>query len=213
MGDFKEKERFNWYVAKLSLIIVAVFVLQNIFPYYTDNFALISSIFFQQPWSVVTYIFLHADLNHIFSNLFSLVLFGFILEKIVGSRNFLLVFFSSGIFAGIVSLFFYPSVIGASGAIFGVMGVLAAIRPKMVVLAFGIPIPMIVAVIFWAALDLGGVFYPSSIANIGHLAGLGTGIIIGFLIRPMYKVTEKKEKKIKLDEKYFREWEERYMKH
>ncbi|MBS3055005.1 MAG: rhomboid family intramembrane serine protease [Candidatus Aenigmarchaeota archaeon] len=213
MQDFKKKEEFNWYAAKLSLIILAVFALQNIFPFYTDNFALISSTFFQQPWSVLTYIFLHANLNHVFSNLFSLVLFGLILEKIVGSRNFLLVFFSSGIFAGIVSLFFYPSVIGASGAIFGIMGVLAVIRPKMVVFAFGIPIPMIVAVIIWAALDLGGVFYPSSIANIGHLAGLGAGIVVGFLIRPRYKVAEKKKEKIKLDEEYFREWEKKYMKH
>ena len=213
MGDFKEKERFSWYVAKLSLIILTVFVLQNIFPFYTDNFALISSRLLQQPWSVVTYIFLHANLNHVFSNLFSLVLFGFILEKIVGPRNFLLVFFSSGIFAGIASLFFYPSVIGASGAIFGIMGVLSVIRPKMLVIAFGIPIPMIVAVIIWAALDLGGVFYPSSIANIGHLAGLGAGIIVGFLLRPRYKVAEKKKEKIEFDEKYFREWEEKYIKH
>ena len=80
----------------------------------------------------------------------------------------------------------------------------------MVVFAFGIPIPMIVAVIIWAALDLGGVFYPSSIANIGHLAGLGAGIVVGFLIRPRYKVAEKKKEKIKLDEEYFREWEKKY---
>jgi len=213
MVDFKEKEEFGWYAVKLSLIILAVFALQNIFPFYTDNFALISSTFFQQPWSVVTYIFLHANPNHVLSNLFSLVLFGFILEKIVGSRNFLLVFFSSGVFAGIVSLFFYPSVIGASGTIFGIMGVLAVIRPKMVVPAFGVPIPMIVAAVMWAALDLGGVFYPSSIANIGHLAGLGAGIAVGFWLRPRYKLAEKKKEKIKLDKEYFREWEEEYMKH
>jgi membrane associated rhomboid family serine protease len=213
MQDLKRKEKFSWYVIKLSLIILAVFALQNVFPFYTDNFALSSSTFLQQPWSLVTYIFLHADINHIFSNLFSLVLFGFILEKTVGSRNFLIIFFSSGIFAGIVGLLFYPSVIGASGAIFGIMGVLVVIRPKMVVLAFGIPIPMLVAVAMWAALDLGGVFYPSSIANIGHLAGLCAGIFIGFWIRPRYKVAEKKKEKIKIDEEYFRRWEEKYMKH
>ena len=213
MPDLKGKEEFSWYVIKLSLIIIAVFALLNVFPFYTDNFALNSSTFLQQPWSLVTYIFLHADLNHIFSNLFSLVLFGFILEKTVGSRNFLIIFFSYGIFAGIVSLLFYPSVIGASGAIFGIMGVLAVIRPKMVVLAFGIPIPMLVAVAMWAALDLGGIFYPSSIANIGHLAGLCAGIFIGFWIRPRYKVAERKKEKIKIDEEYFRRWEEKYMKH
>jgi len=112
-----------------------------------------------------------------------------------------------------VSLFFYPSVIGASGAIFGIMGVLAVIRPKMVVPAFGVPIPMVVAAVMWAALDLGGVFYPSSTANIGHLAGLGAGIVVGFWLRPRYKLAEKKKEKIKLDKEYFREWQEKYMKH
>jgi membrane associated rhomboid family serine protease len=93
------------------------------------------------------------------------------------------------------------------------IGVLAVIRPKMVVPAFGIPIPMIAAAVMWTALDLGGVFYPSSTANIGHLAGLGAGIAVGFWLRPRYKVIEKKKEKIKLDKEYFREWEEKYMKH
>jgi len=205
-------KEFDWYVVKLSLIILAAFVLQNIFPSYADSFALVSSAFFQQPWSIVTYMFLHANLNHILSNLFSLVLFGFILEKIVGSKNFLLVFFLSGIFAGIASLFFYSSSIGVSGAIFGIIGVLTVIRPKMVVPAFGVPIPMIVAAVLWAVFDLGGVFYPSSIGNIGHLAGLGAGIVVGLWLRPNYKVVEKNKEKVKLDEDYFREWEEKYIK-
>jgi len=212
MQSIEEKEKFHWYVAKIAVIIALVFMLQNVFPDYVDLFVLDSSKIFQQPWSLVTYIFIHGNANHVLSNLFSLVLFGFILEKVVGSKNFLLIFFTAGIFSGIVSLFFYPSVIGASGAIFGIMGILAVIRPKMVVLAFGIPIPMIVAVILWAALDLGGVFYPSSIANIGHLAGLFAGIFIGFRLRPKYKLPEKQKKdEIKFDEEYFKEWEKKYM--
>jgi len=211
----EEKETFSWYFAWNSAIIFLVFILQNIFPNITDALALDSSAFLQQPLSLitlVTYIFLHANLNHVLSNLFALVIFGFILEKIAGSRNFLLIFFATGIFSGIASLFFYPSVIGASGAIFGVMGVLAVIRPKMVVLALGIPLPMMAAIILYAALDLGGVFYPSSTANIGHLAGLAAGIICGFVLRPKYKLPETKKKdEMKFDEDYFREWEKKHM--
>lgn len=209
----KKREKFRWYVVTLVGLILAIFALQNIFPYYADLYALDSSKIFQRPWSLVTYVFLHADANHILSNLFALVIFGFILERIVGSKNFLLIFFVTGIFSGIVSTFFYPSVIGASGAIFGIMGALVVIRPKMVVLAFGVPLPMIVAVILYASLDLGGVFYPSSVANIGHLAGLAAGIVYGFMLRPNYKLPEKEKKdEIKFDEEYFREWEEKYIK-
>jgi hypothetical protein len=213
MVDAKEPEKFQWYTLKLSIFILAVFILQSIFPNSFEPFALVSSKILSQPWSLATYIFLHGSPSHIFSNLFSLILFGFILEKMVGSKNFLLIFFSAGIISGIASLFFYSSVIGASGAIFGILGVLAVIRPRMVVLAFGIPIPMIAAVILWALLDLAGAFYPSSVGNIGHLAGLAAGITIGLWLRPKYKLPEKKkEDKIKLDKEYFKRWEEKYIK-
>ena len=213
MASAKEPEKFQWYTLKLSLFILAIFALQNIFPDSFEPFALASSQVLFQPWSIVTYMFLHGNFSHIFSNLFSLVLFGFILEKIIGSRNFLLVFFSAGIISGTVSIFFYYSVIGASGAIFGILGVLAVTRPKMVVPAFGIPIPMIAAVVMWAFLDLAGTFYPSSIANVGHLAGLAAGITIGLWLRPKYKLPEKKkEDKIKLDKECFKKWEEKYIK-
>lgn len=212
MQNINKKEKFSWYVAWISIAILIVFALQNVFPPMTDMFALDSSAVLQRPWTVVTYIFLHANASHIFSNLFAFVIFGFILEKLVGSKNFLLIFFATGILSGIASIFFYPSVIGASGAIFGIMGMLVVIRPKMVVLAFGIPLPMLAAVILYAALDLAGVFYPSSIANIGHLAGLAAGIAIGFYLRPKYKLPETQKKdEMKFDEEYFREWEKKYM--
>lgn len=212
MKNVEKDEKFSWYVAWISIAILIVFALQNIFPFITDMFALGSSQIFQQPWTLVTYIFLHADANHILSNLVAFIIFGFILEKLVGSKNLLLIFFATGILSGIASIFFYPSVIGASGAIFGIMGVLVVIRPKMVVLAFGIPLPMLAAVILYAALDLAGVFYPSSIANIGHLAGLAAGIVIGFFMRPKYKLPETQKKdEMRFDEEYFREWEKKYM--
>ena len=211
MQNAKNQEKFKWYVAWLSVTILIVFALQNIFPAYVDPFVLDSSKVLQQPWSFVTYMFIHANANHILSNLFAFAIFGFILERVVGSKNFLLIFFVAGIFSGVASIFFYSSVIGASGAIMGIMGVLAVIRPKMVVLAFGIPIPMLAAVILWAALDLGGAFYPSSTANIGHLTGLLAGTLIGFYLRPKYKLPEKKKDEMKFDEEYFREWERKYM--
>ncbi len=209
----EEKEEFKWITVMLAFVIFVFFIFQNFSPYIFDALILDSSRIFSHPWSLITYIFLHGNLTHLLSNLFSLVMFGSILEKIVGYKKFLFVFFSAGIFSGIAGSFFYNSMIGASGAIFGVVGTLVAIRPKMVVLAFGAPLPLVVAVIMWVLLDLGGVFYPTSIGNIGHLAGLFVGIAIGISIRPKYKLPEQKKKtRFKLDEEYFRRWEEKYMK-
>ena len=211
MATSNDSQDFRYYFVLLSAAMIFVFSLENLNPNIADALSLGMSTLPQQPWSIVSYIFVHANLSHIFSNLFAFIIFGFILEKIVGSRNFIIIFFVTGIAAGIASLFFYPSVIGASGAIFGVMGAIVAIRPKMTVLAFGVPLPMVAAVVLWAALDLGGVFYPSDVANIGHLGGLAAGIAIGLVLRPKYKLAEKKKDEMKFDEEYFKEWEKKYI--
>jgi membrane associated rhomboid family serine protease len=145
--------------------------------------------------------------------MFALFIFGSILEKVIGYKNFLKVFFFAGILSGIVSIFFYDSVIGASGAIFGIMGTLALLRPKMIVWGLGIPMYMMVVIIVYAALDFAGVFYPDNIAHIGHLSALASGIIIGFMWKKKYGVVEKKKKeKPLLSEEEFRRWEDKYMK-
>jgi len=144
--------------------------------------------------------------------MFALFVFGSILEKVVGYKNFLKVFFFIGIISGAFSMFFYSSIIGASGAIFGVMGTLVLLRPKMVVWAFGVPMYIIVVIIVYAVLDLAGVFYPDNIAHIGHLSALFLGILIGLLWKKKYGVVEKKKKKeFVLNEEEFRKWEDKYM--
>ena len=207
------ERKFNWIAAKLVLVISLVFLLQKIFPQIFEIFILKRSEVLFEPWTLVTYIFLHGSFLHLFSNMFALFIFGSILEKVVGYKNFLKVFFFTGILSGAFSLFFYNSVIGASGAIFGVMGTLALLRPKMVIWALGVPMYMIVAIIVYAALDLAGVFYPDNIAHIGHLLALVLGILIGLLWKKKYGVVEKKKKEeFKLNEEEFRKWEDKYMK-
>ena len=172
-------------------ICVMVFVIQAIFPAITDQFALYSYRALSEPWILITSIFLHGSFEHLFFNMFALALFGFILERIIGSKNFLLVFFFSGLLASLGSAYFYPASLGASGAIFGIMGTLTVLRPKMYVWVMGAPMPMFVAAILWAAIDLVGMFAPSGIANAAHLVGLGSGIIIGLFLRNHFK--EEKE--------------------
>ena len=127
--------------------------------------------------------FLHGSFEHLFYNMFALALFGSILEKIVGSKTFLIVFFISGLVAGLGTIPFYEAALGASGAIFGILGCLTMLRPRMRVYVGYIPMPMIMAAVIWAFIDLIGMFAPSGTANAAHLFGMGFGLILGYSLR------------------------------
>ena len=202
----------RWYTALIIVICIVVFILQNMFPWITDNFSLTSSLIITRPWTIITYIFLHASFEHIFYNMFALALFGFILENVIGSKKFLMVFFASGIAAGIASLLFYDSSIGASGAIYGVMGALAVLRPKMTVFVSYVPLPMFAAVILWSAGDVLGVFTPlGNVAYASHLFGLALGILYGLSIRKEFKEGARPRTERIIGDSEFSDWEKRYM--
>lgn len=176
-------EQNRRYALWLTGIIVAVFFLQSVLPAVTENFKLVSADAWSRPWILLTAIFLHAGVAHLFYNGFGLAVFGSILEQLIGSKRFLMVFFAAGIVSSIASAFFYNSVLGASGAIFGVMGAITVLRPTMTVWVYYIPMPMYIAAVVWVIADLFGFIVPQGIANAGHLAGLAAGIAAGFVIR------------------------------
>ncbi|NCN98704.1 DUF1751 domain-containing protein [Candidatus Pacearchaeota archaeon CG10_big_fil_rev_8_21_14_0_10_35_219] len=192
--------KFKFYAIKLTGIIVLVFLLQMI-PGFTELFLLDSSKILE-IWRFVTSIFLHGDIAHLLYNMFALLLFGSILEKLIGEKKFLVVFFVSGILANLVSINFYSTSLGASGAIFGVIGALIFIRPLLPVWAFGVPMPIFVAGVLWAAGDVIGIFVPSGIANIAHLSGMLFGLIMGAMFRG-----KRRKKKSYVDEESVRKWE------
>ncbi len=199
----------KFYTIWLVLFIIFVFVLQFLIPNFTAFFIL-NQFSFQQPWRFVTAIFLHGSLIHLVYNIFALVFFGLITEKIIGSRNFLFLFLSSGIFGNVVSVNFYPSSLGASGAIYGIIGTLTIMQPLMTVFAFSIPMPMFLASILWAGGDLLGVFYsPENIGYIAHISGLIIGLVFGLISRFFRKSKNPKEKiyKKEISEDELRNWE------
>jgi membrane associated rhomboid family serine protease len=202
----------QYYSLQLVGICVIVYIFQSAYPVLTDNFVLASADVAAMPWTLVTAIFLHGSLMHLGYNMISLMLFGSILETIIGSRKFLVVFFASGILANIVSTQFYTASLGASGAIFGVMGVLTALRPRLVVWATGVPMPLAIAAGFWLLLDLLGVFYPSNVANMAHITGLAFGLGIGMTLLKQYGIKRTKRAKSFLNDKEFATWEDEHMK-
>ncbi len=205
------QQKFELFAVKIFAVITLVFIFQNLYAPLAGALSLNSSLLLQRPWTIVTYMFLHADTQHYISNMFALLVFGLILEKTIGSVNFLKVYFTSGIFSGLAGIFFYDSVIGASGAIFGAMASLALLRPRLVVWVGYIPMPMIAALIVWAASDMLGLFVPSNIANAGHLGGILFGAV--YTIVFLRDFAEKPERKysIEISEDTIREWEKRYM--
>ncbi len=173
---------FDLWAVRLTTFCVIVFILQIAIPGLTDALALTSADILVRPWMLVTAIFAHGSPSHLLYNMFALALFGSILENIIGGRRWLILFFISGILAGIVASMFYPASLGASGAIFGLLGALAVLRPRMTVWVVSVPMPMIVAAGVWVAIDMLGMFAPSGIANAAHIAGLAAGVVAGLFL-------------------------------
>ncbi|MDZ4673690.1 MAG: rhomboid family intramembrane serine protease [Gemmatimonadota bacterium] len=175
------------WVTRLLFANAAVFLLQMTMTGLENQFALVPALGLVRPWTFVTYMFLHGGLGHIFFNMLSLFFFGPRLEERLGSRSFLWLYFVSGITGGLLSLFFTPNVpiIGASGAVFGVMLGYATFWPRHQILIWGI-IPVearwmvvaLTAISLWSGLGGGG----GGIAHFAHLGGfLGAWITLRVL--------------------------------
>jgi len=147
-----------------------------------------SLIFAGEYWRFLTPIFLHADLEHLIMNCLSLFVFGRIVEGIYGHKKFAFIYFFAGIMGGIASFMFSPhSAVGASGAIFGLMGALfyfSVENPVLFKKYFGNSILIMVIV------NLVYGFIRPGIDNYGHIGGL----IGGFLASGIVKITKSRKK-------------------
>jgi len=131
--------------------------------------------------------------THIFVNMMSLVFIGAFLEKIVGKKRFIFIYMLAGILGSafyILSFYFLgmPDIpaVGASGAIFGIGGMLAVLTPKMPVYVLFIPIAMplwlgitLSLVVMW----LLSVAVGLPIGNFAHLGGLVAGLLYALILR------------------------------
>ena len=154
--------------------------------YVTELFKLDSSLVLTQPWRLFTAMFLHADLNHIFFNMFVLIMFGTILERRLGPKRFLVLYFVSGIVASLAFAILTPgSAVGASGALMGVMGCVAMLYPRMKILFFFIiPMPLWFATGVIIFLDIIGLANPqSTTGNMAHLGGMIIGLAYGYYLK------------------------------
>jgi membrane associated rhomboid family serine protease len=143
--------------------------------------------FLDEPWTIVTNMFVHADIWHILVNMLMLYFFGSYILGLLGEVKLLIVYFVGGLLGNL--LFFlmgneFDIVVGASGAIYAIMGTLAVMRPRLKVLIwFLVPVDLWILVIIMGALIISTQMGSSYIAWQAHLGGLVFGLIAGFYFR------------------------------
>jgi membrane associated rhomboid family serine protease len=183
------------WVVRLLLLNGLVFLLSNILGYWPiyafgvyDPAAVLV-----RPWTLVTYMFLHGDIGHIFFNMIALVVFGPRVESRLGGRRFLALYAISGIVAALTATVMdlvvigrLARLIGASGATFGITLAFARYWPTTQLYLFGaLPVQARVLVIGYAILSLiGGFGGGGGVSHFGHLGGfLGAWLYLAWLDR------------------------------
>lgn len=179
----------HFYIKFLIFINILVFGLQILFTnggvdqialaFARENFAINKG----QIYRLLTSAFLHADFFHLFFNMYSLYSFGGVVLEIFKEKSFLTIYFLSAIFASLGSYFLvyftkdYTISVGASGAIFGLVGAILAYSIHEKNNYFIRQIGIVVAI------NLAIGFMPNShIDNAAHIFGLICGCFLGFFL-------------------------------
>ncbi len=168
------------WVQRLLLANVAMFLVTWGNPAVRVELAFIPALAHLRPWTIVTYAFLHANWMHLFFNMLMLFFCGPRLEERLGSRTFLGFYLVCGFGGALLCFAFSPgaAVVGASGAIFGVVVGFARYWPRVEIYIWGIlPVQAWMLAVFMVVSSLfaGITGSQDGIAHFAHLGGLGAG--------------------------------------
>ncbi len=189
---------------KIILINVSVFII--VMPLFLAGLISIDSFAIQPKnilqgkylWTFLTSMFMHANFLHLFVNMLSLFFIGGLIEKILGVKRYLWFYLISGFFSGLffvlVSYSFNYDLgvyaVGASGALFALVGLLMLLTPDLPVYVMFIPIPIKMKyaapgllIVLWL-ISIGGNI---PIGNVAHLGGLIAGLTYGIYLRTKFK--------------------------
>ena len=202
MSILRRPFRYSFVNTTLALIAinVAVFFLMAVTPlsrYYAYLALTVRGfVYYHCFWQPVTYMFVHSGMNHLFFNMLALLFFGLSVEKAIGSKEFLLLYLLTGTLCGVLSLALYVlcgvpvALVGASGAIYGILLAYAVIFPRSRIYVWWIiPVPAPILVLLYAVIELANQFYGASgVAHLTHLAGFAVAWLyfrIRMGIRPL----------------------------
>ena len=189
----------NTILILINVVAFIVFLIMLNYGFSIDSVALKPANVFEGKylWTFFTSMFMHGGLAHIFVNMLSLFFLGILTEKILGSKRYFWFYIVSGLVAGVffvlLSLIFSADynayAVGASGAIFGIAGLLMFLTPNLPVYLMFIPIPIKMKyaapgllIVLW----LISAFAGAGIGNTAHLGGLIAGIIYGVYLRQKF---------------------------
>ena len=181
--------RLTPWVKRLMIANTVVFVLMWAVPvsgpWLFDNLGFTASEAWRKPWTIITYMFVHAGFFHVFFNMLMLFFFGPPLEERWGGREFIKYYAICGIGGAVLTLIFEIGsigadipVVGASAAVYGVMLAYALNWPDTLIWIYAIfPIKAKYLVLILGAISFFSAFAGSSdgIAHFAHLGGLVAG--------------------------------------
>ena len=178
-------------VTKALLAIIAiVFAVEVLTHAFDDGEKLISMgaishelVLRGEVWRLIAYMFLHGGWLHWLSNSWALNQLGTLYEVLFGSKRFTLIFFTTGIVAGLASAILHEGpAVGASGAIFGIMGAfIFSIRRSPVYRLQPWTRSLIGQLVFWIVVNIAIGYSLPFIDNTAHLGGLMAGLILGLI--------------------------------
>jgi membrane associated rhomboid family serine protease len=171
------------WIKRLLIANFAIFLVTWVLPGVALYLSFQPSNVIFRPWTIVTYMFVHAGLGHVFFNMLMLFFFGGPVESHWGSRQFIKYYLACGILGGAAFAFlfgFNQHLLGASAAVFGVMLAFAMLWPDAPIYVFGIfPVKAKWLVGFAAAVAFLLTIRPDG-SRTAHWAHLG-GFIVGYL--------------------------------
>jgi len=173
----------------LIVMNLILFIVTSIRPDLRFLLGLAPALFLGRPWTIVTAMFVHAGIGHILGNMITLYFFGSYLIRLIGERNFWVLYLCGGILGNILFMLLAPPfsvAVGASGAIFAVGGALTLMRPKLRVFIIPIPVP----IPLWVAV-IGGFLILSFLPGVAWQAHLG-GLVFGLIMASFFRRRERR---------------------
>ena len=170
------------WVKRLLIANIGIFFLTATVPGLSAPLVLVPAAILSRPWTLLTYMFLHGSVMHLLFNMIGLYFFGPRLEERLGESHFVRLYLISGLVGALLSFVFtpYARIVGASGAIFGVMLGFAWYWPRERIYIWGVlPVEARLLVIITTALALFGGFGggASGTAHFAHLGGYLGGLL------------------------------------
>ena len=180
------------HIIIINLLMLVLTYLNN--PLMSKWFALNPISFIWKPWQLVTYMFMHGGFGHLFFNMYTLFIFGSVLENVWGTKKFLTFYFVTGIGAALVNFGVqyragsFALSGGASGAIYGILMGYAMLYPDSTLTLLFPPVSMKAKwfVLIFAGIELLLGISNNPADNVAHFAHLG-GLVFAFLLLMFWK--------------------------